>query len=253
MPDARAGEAVDDCHAQLLRRAGRVLHLLDGPGVDAGRIAVAPDVRRQNRLVPLVDRVQHGLADQVIADREDLQVVALRADRAWRRNSRRRPAPCPPRNDRPSRPTRGRRSRSRWPCEPCLPTSRSAHWPVNSVTGRVMQFAPSNFCSLGGPICKRPFWQIQRGSQRSCCEDFQLLPQRPKRICRSRGQGKLPVGQTTLAHNRPCYNPPAMLKRSVHTGVASMCRFAFPIAVAIAAGFSLPAFAAERPRSILYC
>ena len=43
--------------------------------VDAGRIAVAPDVRRQDGLVPLVDVVQHRLADQVVADGEHLQVV----------------------------------------------------------------------------------------------------------------------------------------------------------------------------------
>ena len=77
VPDARAGEAVDDADAQLLRRAGRVLQFFGGPGVDAGRIAVAPHVRRQDRLVPLVDRVEHGLADQVRADGVDLQVVAL--------------------------------------------------------------------------------------------------------------------------------------------------------------------------------
>ena len=77
MPDARAGEAVDDAHAQLLRRAGRVLQLLGGAAIDAGRIAVAPHVWRQNRLVPRVDRVEHGLADQVRADGVHLQVVAL--------------------------------------------------------------------------------------------------------------------------------------------------------------------------------
>ena len=48
-----------------------------GPGVHAGRIAVAPDVRRQNRLVPAVDPVEHRLADQVRADGVDLQVVAF--------------------------------------------------------------------------------------------------------------------------------------------------------------------------------
>ena len=51
--------------AQLLRGPGRVLQLVGRPLVDAGRVAVAPDVRRQDGLVPLVDVVQHGLADQV--------------------------------------------------------------------------------------------------------------------------------------------------------------------------------------------
>ncbi len=41
----------------------------------AGRIAVAPDVLRQDRLMAQVDRIQNGLADQVIAEREHLQAV----------------------------------------------------------------------------------------------------------------------------------------------------------------------------------
>ena len=44
VPDARTGEAVDDAHAQLLRGPGGVLQFLGGPGVHAGRVAVAPDV-----------------------------------------------------------------------------------------------------------------------------------------------------------------------------------------------------------------
>ena len=41
----------------------------------SGRVAVAPDVRRQDHLVPGVDVVQHRLADQVAADGEHLEVV----------------------------------------------------------------------------------------------------------------------------------------------------------------------------------
>ena len=77
MPDARAGETVDDAHAQPLRGAGRVLQFLGCPGVHAGRIAVAPDVRRQDGFMSCVDRVEHGLAHQVRADRVDFQVVAF--------------------------------------------------------------------------------------------------------------------------------------------------------------------------------
>ena len=77
MPDARAGEAVDDFDAQLLRRPGGVFHFFDCPRVDALRLAVAPDVRRQNRLVPAVDPVEHGLADRMGADGVHLQLVAL--------------------------------------------------------------------------------------------------------------------------------------------------------------------------------
>ena len=75
MPDARAGEAVDHADAQLLGGPGGVLHFLGGAAADAVRLAVAPDVRRQDRLVPGVDVVQHALADQVIRDGKHLQVV----------------------------------------------------------------------------------------------------------------------------------------------------------------------------------
>ena len=61
--------------AQLLRGAGRLLHLLGRARVHARRIAVAPDVRRQDRLVPLVDVVQTAWPDQVVADRPGLQAV----------------------------------------------------------------------------------------------------------------------------------------------------------------------------------
>ena len=62
VPDARAGEAVDDADAELLGGAGRVLHVLGRAAIDAGRIAVAPHVRRQDRLVPLrrCDRTPPG-------------------------------------------------------------------------------------------------------------------------------------------------------------------------------------------------
>ena len=77
MPDARTGKTVDHVDAELLRRAGGVFHLLGRPGVHARRIAVAPNRRRQDRLVPLVDPIQHRLAHQVGADGEDAQVVPL--------------------------------------------------------------------------------------------------------------------------------------------------------------------------------
>ena len=55
----------------------RVLHPLGGALPDALGIAVAPDLGREDRLVPCVDRVADGLADEVGADREAVQVVAL--------------------------------------------------------------------------------------------------------------------------------------------------------------------------------
>jgi hypothetical protein len=44
---------------------------------DSPADAVAPHVRRQDRAVPLVDSIAHGLAHQVRADGVALQVVAV--------------------------------------------------------------------------------------------------------------------------------------------------------------------------------
>ena len=61
----------------LRRRPRRVLHPLGRALPDALRIAVAPDLRRQDPAVALVDRVADRLADEMRAEREAVQVVAL--------------------------------------------------------------------------------------------------------------------------------------------------------------------------------
>jgi hypothetical protein len=58
-------------------RTGGVLHALRGALVDAVRVAVAPDVGRQDRLVAPVDRVAGRLADEMRAERPALQPVPL--------------------------------------------------------------------------------------------------------------------------------------------------------------------------------
>src|SRR4029453_440171 len=58
-------------------RAGRVLHPLGCALLDAGRLAVAPNLRGEDRLVARVDRIADRLADEVGAEREAVQVVAL--------------------------------------------------------------------------------------------------------------------------------------------------------------------------------
>ena len=81
VPDARAGEAVDDGGKIIVRPAARLgvekcprglrgeRQLPGGPLAHPLGIAVAPDVGRQDRLVPSVDVVAHGLADEVTRDR----------------------------------------------------------------------------------------------------------------------------------------------------------------------------------------
>ena len=118
------------------------LHFFGGPGVDAGRIAVAPDVRRQDGLVPRVDLVQHGLADQVGADGVQLQVVALQqvasagaiAVVGQRLVDLEMVAPAG-QLEAVVAELAGFAARSS--------SGRSAHWPVNSVTGLVMRWSPA--------------------------------------------------------------------------------------------------------------
>ncbi len=89
--------------------------------------------------MPLVDRVAHGLADEVRADRAALEPVPLEQRRAAPARSPGRRAPCRPRSDRPSRRARARRSPSRPPSRPGSSSGRSAHWPVKRVTGRAIR------------------------------------------------------------------------------------------------------------------
>ena len=76
-PDAAAGEAVDDIDTEELGRVRCVHDLLSGALPNPLGIAVAPNARRQDALVALVDRVAHALTDQVGADRRAAQAVLL--------------------------------------------------------------------------------------------------------------------------------------------------------------------------------
>ena len=77
VPGRRAGEAGDRRHAEPRRGAGGVLELVGGALADALGVAVAPHVGRDDALVAGVDRIADRLADEVVADRPDVQAVAL--------------------------------------------------------------------------------------------------------------------------------------------------------------------------------
>jgi hypothetical protein len=59
------------------RRARRVLHTFSGASADARRLAVAPDLGRQDAAVAEVDRIAYGLANEVGAERLAGEPVAL--------------------------------------------------------------------------------------------------------------------------------------------------------------------------------
>ena len=77
-PDLRPGEADHGVHAELAGDLARELHLLGGALPDALGVAVAPDLRADDRLVAEVDRVvADGLALEVVGDGPDLQAVPV--------------------------------------------------------------------------------------------------------------------------------------------------------------------------------
>jgi hypothetical protein len=77
VPDRRTGEAVHLGDPERGRGARRFLHPLGRALPHPLAFAVAPDLRRNDRAVALVDRVAHRLADEVRADRPALEPVLL--------------------------------------------------------------------------------------------------------------------------------------------------------------------------------
>jgi hypothetical protein len=55
----------------------RLLQLVGSPLIDPRRIPITPNIPRQNRLVPNVDRVAYSLTDQVRTDRMALKTHLL--------------------------------------------------------------------------------------------------------------------------------------------------------------------------------
>ena len=140
VPDRRAGEARDDLDAELRSGPRGVHHPLGGPLRARLGLAVAPDLGREHALVARGDRVAHGLADEVVADRPDAAGRGGRAARAAPSRSRGPRPPARRRSDRPSTRARGRRSPTRRTSPPAPSSGKSAHWPVKSVTGLAMSF-----------------------------------------------------------------------------------------------------------------
>src|SRR5205823_2109053 len=76
-PDRRPAEAGQHVGAELLRHAGAGHHLFRRPLLHAARLAVAPDVVRQDVAVAGVDGVADGVADAVDAQYGHLQFQAV--------------------------------------------------------------------------------------------------------------------------------------------------------------------------------
>ena len=119
--------------------AGGVLELVGGALADALGVAVAPDVGRDDALVARVDRIADRLARRGGCRSPRRSGRGSRAARAARGSSSRRRARRRRRSGRPSRRARGRRSPRRRPSRRASVSGRSAHWPVNSVTGRAIE------------------------------------------------------------------------------------------------------------------
>ena len=129
VPDRRAGEAVHLLDAEPRRRPRRVLHPLGRALPDALRIAVAPDLRRQD---PAVARRRSGRrppARRGARRARSSSGGCARGSPGCGRRSRPRRAPGRPRSGRPSRRARARRSPSGRP-------SRRAPRAAGRPTGR---------------------------------------------------------------------------------------------------------------------
>ncbi len=74
-PDAGAGEAVDDLHAEILGALRGADHFLRSAFADAVGFAVAPHMGGEDGLVPLVNLVANGLSDEVAGNGPDIQAV----------------------------------------------------------------------------------------------------------------------------------------------------------------------------------
>lgn len=74
-PDGRAGESADDTGTEFFSQLERGDHFLRGPLVNSGLVAVAPNIVRRERLMAFIDRIGNTLADFVISDDGQLQVV----------------------------------------------------------------------------------------------------------------------------------------------------------------------------------
>ena len=121
-PSLAAARAVS-----FIRSAARCL--------DARRVAVAPDLWRQDPLVARVDRVAHRLADEMRAEREAVQMVALehlldrRAVAVLGERAVDLEVVAPAGE---LEPVEAPLARS---CAASSSSGRSAHWPVKRVTG----------------------------------------------------------------------------------------------------------------------
>ena len=107
----------------FLRRPGRVLQFFGRPGFTPSGSPSPQTCGGRIAWCRLVDPIEHGLADQVGADRVDLQLVAFQQIAPAGAIAVFGQGPVRPRNDRPSRPAPGRGSRSRRPCGPGLPAA----------------------------------------------------------------------------------------------------------------------------------
>ncbi len=76
-PDRGADEAVHLGHAKGCGRTRSVFEPARGTAAHAFRIAVTPDLGRQDAPVPLIDRIADGLADEVRAEREAPETLAF--------------------------------------------------------------------------------------------------------------------------------------------------------------------------------
>lgn len=75
VPDGGSGKSVDDADVEFLCGAGCVFHFFGGAMVNAGGVAITPNIVRKDALVTGVDVIEDGLSDEMIGDGEEFQAM----------------------------------------------------------------------------------------------------------------------------------------------------------------------------------
>src|SRR5262249_54911733 len=76
-PDARTGESVDAVDTEPRGRPCRIRQPLGRPTAHSLRLPAAPDLRRKDRTVAVIDRVADALTDQMVGDRKAPEAVPV--------------------------------------------------------------------------------------------------------------------------------------------------------------------------------
>jgi hypothetical protein len=77
VPNAAAGETINDVDTKLLSSPRSILKLFDRTCVHTGWLSITPNVWRKNRLMAAINVIEHCLPNEVGADRVALEAKPI--------------------------------------------------------------------------------------------------------------------------------------------------------------------------------